>query len=755
MKLGIPIDIKITLRHFDFSRQFAVRDIYDALVELITNSDDSYHRLYKKQLISNDGGPILIEICEQRKGEPSLIIIHDKAEGMTLETMSEKFGDVGSRRSEEGDRGFMGRGAKDCTVLGRMIIESIKEEKYYKCELTTKPQFIPWEDGRSVNKVQEIRKRLGIERGNGTVITLQVEPQYRIPHVATIVRDLPWHYALRDILSEYSPTKLRIRNLNYPEMKPEKIIYRQPMAELVYDDNFIVPSYPEAKAELKIWRANEPFEDPSERLRRSGLLIKGERAIHECSLLYSGLEKEPYAKRYLGRLKCDFIDRLLNEYDKRRENNEPHPPENPYLLIDPNRQTGLRRDHPFTKALFQIPSERLRQLIEKDKEQDKGMLKEIASKETQKRLDQLAKAANKFLTQQVEDIEELTIDDKVDKDFFAKKGVLIFPTYLNIAIGQIRSLTFYVNRSIFDKEGCEVMVTSDDPAVSVLDTPFRLRLHPKRNDRLIGTFRIRGESLKESVCLQARNSGLPEGEAMVKVVENKIEEHEFTTSLEFEHKLYQVREASSKTLRLFAKYPELVTQDYIINVVSSDNESVQIKGHCHIVPVEGSNYAIGEVVVQGRRLQSKGVVITASINGDKAITKVKVTQKGESGVPIKFTIVSKPLGIYRAAWSVQEPNLLEISASHDSIRRYLGPPPDFLGQEKAYFRVLLAEIIAESVCRKALEMAVKTQPWDFKDDFVGNPEVVVNTVLSHLQRRMRDFVATAHSVMLGITEIEQ
>lgn len=171
--------------------------------------------------------------------------------------------------------------------------------------------------------------------------------------------------------------------------------------------------------------------------------------------------------------------------------------------------------------------------------------------------------------------------------------------------------------------------------------------------------------------------------------------------------------------------------------------------------MEGSNYAVGEVVVQGRRLQGKAVEITASINGDKAITKVKVTQKDDSGVPIRFKIVSKPLGIYRAAWSAQEPNLLEISAVHDSIKRYLGPAPDYLGQEEPYFRVLLAEIVAESVCRRALELEVKTKPWDFKDDFIGSPEIVVNTVLSHLKRRVRDFVAIAHSIMLGMTEIEK
>lgn len=751
MKLGVPIDVKISLRHFDFSRQFAVRDIYDALVELITNSDDSYHRLYRKQLRSEDGGPILIEICEQRKKDPSLITIYDKAEGMTLETMYEKFSDIGSRRSEEGDRGFMGRGAKDCTVLGRMIIESIKEGKYYKCELTAKPQFIPWENGKNVSR--GIREELNIERGNGTVVRLEVASQHKIPHVVTIMRDLPWHYALRDILSEYNPTKLLIRNLNDIKLKSEKIVNRNPEAELICNETFIVPGYSKAKAKLKIWKTSEPLEDPSERFRRSGLMIKGERAIHECSLLYPGLEKEPYAKRYFGKLECDYIDCLLNEYDEQRENNEPHPPENPVLLIDPNRQNGLRRDHPFTKSLFQIPSERLRQFIEKDRDHDQDTQKEIANNKTQKRLDQLAKAASKFLSQQVEELEELTIGDKIDDKFFIKKGVLIFPTYLNIAIGQIRSLTFYVNRSIFDKEGHEVIIISDDPAVSVLDVPFKLRVHPKRNDRLTGTFRIRGESIEEAVCLQVKSEGVPEAEAMVKVVENKIDEHEFSASLEFEHKLYSVKEASSKTLRLYARYPELITQDTIVDVMSSDSESVPIKGLCHISPVEGSNYAVGEVLIQGCRLQSKAVEIRASINGDKTIAKVKVIQKDESGIPLDFKIVSKSLGIYRAAWSVQEPNILEISAIHDSIKRYLGPTPDYSGQDEHYFRVLLAEIIAESVCRRALELEIKAKPWDFKDDFVGNPEVIANTVLSHLQKRMRDFVATAHSIMLPTGEI--
>ena len=143
MEIGKPIDLIFTNRYYDFQRQQAIRDVFDALVELITNPDDSYGRLYKKQLRTENGGPILIDISKQKKGATSLVIVRDKAEGMTLEEMKLKFGNVGTRRSEEGDRGFMSRGAKDCTALGKLMIESIKDEKYHKCELTTKPQFVP------------------------------------------------------------------------------------------------------------------------------------------------------------------------------------------------------------------------------------------------------------------------------------------------------------------------------------------------------------------------------------------------------------------------------------------------------------------------------------------------------------------------------------------------------------------------------------------------------------------------------------
>jgi len=635
-----------------------------------------------------------------------------------------------------------------------MTVESIKDDKYYKCELTAKPQLIPQTDKKSAT--EEIRKTLGIERGNGTVIILKIEAQHKIPRIDTIVRDLPWHFALRDILSEHSPTKVLIKNLNNPKIKPEKAVYRQPEGELVCDERFAVPGYPDAIAKLKIWKAPAPFDDPADKsFRRSGISIKGKRAIHECSLLYPGFEKDQYALKYFGRLECDDIDKVLEEYDERLKNDKTHPADNPTLLIDPNRQMGLIREHPFTQSLFQIPKERLKSLIDKEKEQAQTSNAEVVSKETKDRLNDLAKAASKFLTQQIEDLEELTTGEEADENFFRKQGVLIYPTYPKVAISEIRSLTFYVNRHLFNKEGQGVEVKSDNPALSVLDSPFKLRAHPKKSDRLIGSFRVKGEKINEGVLIETNCEGLPAAQAIVQVVENRLEDHIFTAPLEFEHKSYQVKEGSSRNLKLFAKCPELVNQETIINVASSDSASVPVIGRCHVVPIAGTNYAMGEATIKGRRLIKDTITIIASINGDKAVTKVKVIQKEEKGVKIEIDLRDEDFGNFRALWAEHEgkPNLLLISARHDSIKRYLKYNPEtkeWEGDKMPHFRILLAEIITESVCRKALRLETESKPWEFRFADLKDDHLITDAVVAQLQKRIRNFAAIAHSIMLEV-----
>ena len=111
-KSGIPNewDLGTTRRYTRQNMERAMRmQIERGLVELITNSDDSYRDLEEQgQKIS---GKIRIEIERKRK-EYSVVRVRDRATGISREEMFYKLGTLGRRTSgfEKGKarRGFMG-----------------------------------------------------------------------------------------------------------------------------------------------------------------------------------------------------------------------------------------------------------------------------------------------------------------------------------------------------------------------------------------------------------------------------------------------------------------------------------------------------------------------------------------------------------------------------------------------------------------------------------------------------------------------
>jgi len=146
------------------------------LVELITNSDDSYRDLEEKGAQSSR--KMRIEIERRKLGQPSVLIVRDKAEGMTREEMFQKLGTLGKRTSgfEKGRprRGLHGRGARDVAAFGPVHFGCVKDEDYnhlvippsLKCRFTqSHPKKV----------TSDIRKKLHILRGNGTVVT-EVDP---------------------------------------------------------------------------------------------------------------------------------------------------------------------------------------------------------------------------------------------------------------------------------------------------------------------------------------------------------------------------------------------------------------------------------------------------------------------------------------------------------------------------------------------------------------------------------------------------
>lgn len=645
----------------------------------------------------------------------------------------------------------MGRGARDCTALGDVTFTSIKADRLSQCRLTHDLKFILEVDSRKATS--DDREALGLTRGNGTSVRIELATGTRLPRFDSLAADLPWHYSLRDIMSTSSDSRVLLRRLGTKEQQP--LAYHAPEGERVVDEEYPIHGYPGARAHLTIWRAPEPLDESrgGTRFERFGIIIKGRRAIHECSLLTDELRRNPLARRYFGRIDCAYLDDLLQQFEGAREQGTTTP-ENPCLLIDPNRRTGLERKHPFVTLLLQLPIQRLQQLITKDREEQQRQAKQVANHETLQRLSRLAKLAGRFLKQQLDDIEQLSTGDSLDESAFTKTGISIYPTYPRLILGQERSLSVYVKKALVRDENQLMFVTTDAPeSVQVLDSPLLLRPHPKFDDRLIGSFRLKGIGLCDDALIATSCPGLPVAEACVRVAADTPADREFTAPLEFERHDYHVRVNSRKTLRVYARYPELLLEPTTARIESSEPDKVATIGGCRLVPVAGTNYAEGEVKLEGRVLKGKAK-ITVTINTHSAQTNVKVVDQSEEpkGIPINIELCGEDFGKFRARWAdhLGKPNLLLISAVHRSLARYLGREGDgYPGQDAPMFRVLLAEIVAESICRKALTLEARERPYDFHFTDLAEPHAIIDDVFGHLHQRLRDFVADAHAIMLS------
>ena len=267
MKKGQSRDLSIARRYGQISAQYSIQDVSDLLVELITNADDSYRRLHEQGLSDSDRGRILIEVERRRTGASSVVVVSDRAEG--IDDLDAAVGRMGERTSATGDRGFMARGLKDCAALGLVTINSIRDGAHKKAEITPDLKYTPYATGRNARPTKEERKRLGIPH-NGTRVEVVLKPSVPVAQKQTFARELPWHFALRDIFTEGSVL------LRVGDEKPQPINRVGPEAELVADDEYEVPGYDGIRARFQLFKSNAPLDDPADkRFRRSGILVAG------------------------------------------------------------------------------------------------------------------------------------------------------------------------------------------------------------------------------------------------------------------------------------------------------------------------------------------------------------------------------------------------------------------------------------------------------------------------------------------------
>ncbi len=695
-------------RYWHQNAKAAIRDIFDALVELITNVDDRYVVLKKR-------GRIEIDIERRRGGADNTIRVRDFADGMTLKVMNEKLLKVGGRVSgmAEGHavRGTNSRGAKDVAVLGGVVFESIAADGcYHRCEISARGRFKP--DPDPVPATTEIREQLGIPKGTGTVVTLSVNSKIAaIPQHETLRERLERLIPLQDIFSS-SDREVVLRDLN--KKREDRIQAAQPQGHEVLDRRLAVPGYPDATAKLVVRRSKERFDTTESRLfRRGGILIKSSHAIHEATYLAPELEHDPHAAMFFGRLQCDYLERLWNDYDDRFEKNLEPTPENPGYVIDPMRRGGLTREHPFVKALFAEALRAFRPLVDEERGQQEKKKSAIESDKTRQRLRSLEKEAAKFMNRYRDEEEESREpDDRVPDSSFRRKGFSLSPPFAQLVVGKQTRFWFNVDQKAFPEiaagELVEVECSSREIASS--ERFVNLESHPTQQGALRAVWHVKGLEPTAAATVSARTETI-QAESTIEVLSSERERFSHVTSFCFERKAYTVRTDGSRRITLLAPYPSVVSERSPFEL-SCSNETFKFSGERVLVPQPELGIAICKLRVTTSKPEIKGKLL-ARFATSTAEAEIVSSEPLNSALVIKLDDVGGDWN-QRAIWSGNS-NTLVVAARHPALRRYLGPPPEFPGQEQPHFRVLLAEIVADAVCSRLISKNADTKPDEYTD----------------------------------------
>ena len=721
--------LEVASRRVVQDAKLAIRDVYDAIVELVTNSDDRYQILGTK-------GRVEIELGRQGKGQPSILRVRDFADGMTTEQMNRKLGRIGGRVSgmETGKavRGTNSRGAKDIAALGTVTFESIAGDgRTHTCRIFPNLEYEA-EDSRRVTA--KLRKRLGIGEGTGTLVTIEIEPSHRIPKIDTLVPSVAQLVRLRDIVWQ-EQTTLVVRGLK--KEGDREVGLHRPAGKRRVSRTFRVPGYPGARAKLVISRARTRFRSARNRFRLGGILVKSRHAIHEATLFDRSLEWDSHAQWFYGRLTCEAIDDLWNEYDERQASGEPHPPENPVPILDPSRKTGLTPDHPFVEALYKRALTMLRPLVEEERtREERERARSVESQKTRKRLNALERAANRFM----EDFsdEDMSRDPKGREkgSRFQIRGYSLSPQYAQVVRDQSFKCWLTVRSEAFPEigEGEAVQVESLTDEIRADATEVPLETVEAQEGALRATWSVKALEATPATGLEAR-VGPIKAESTIAVLESEAERYEDVTGLQFERKGYRIRGGSRRTIRLLAPIAlaRSAGRDFDLALSSDD---FRVSGARKLVLSASLGIAVCKLTVAVLDDGAAPTRVVARLGEHEAETELRAAPAAGAGIVIKLEDVDH--GALRYRWNKNE---LEIGARHPALKRYLGPKAEqYPGQDSLHFRVLLAEVVAEALCARRLQGNIEANPRDFDgmswDDYYR-----------HFARMMSEFLPKAHGLM--------
>ncbi len=449
------------------------KDVLRALVEIITNSNDSYTRLDDRGKPAS--GEIMIDVW--RKHKNSVIRVRDFAEGLDDVRMDKVVGTYGEATSGMKEdlhvRGMWGRGLKDAIFgLGYGYVNSIRNDILYRSSLLLKEGVPTFDLDEPIPATEELRAKYGIPDGNGTIIEIIVSREdVKIPQFENMRNYLQRHFELRTIMANQSRLIILRHLTGADKIKDEHVLsYKPPKGEMVLDEQFEIEGYP-ASARLQLLRSSIQLSTRGEEgdYADAGLLVISQGTVISLTMLK--FENDPYASFFYGSLECDYLHDLL-------KNDEP--------VLTATRD-GINWSLPFARALKQTVEERIEPLVQVERAraiQDEQLK---LDKQLRKKLDKTVRELNVIASSELSE-RRASSDGKPEPP---PSGLEFAPARIYVQTGQQVLLTLRAHISEKIHDGAKVFVVSNNPEVDVL-TP-KVKIEATKDHPQIGIAKIQVE----------------------------------------------------------------------------------------------------------------------------------------------------------------------------------------------------------------------------------------------------------------------
>lgn len=680
--------IEADQRHLVRSVQTAIQgDVIKALVELITNSDDSYCDL--EDMGEKPSG--IIEILYRKDGYCCNFVVRDEAEGMSREEIKKSFGEksYGAATSglKEGKqrRGYFGQGAKDALAGmkdGELI--TIKDNKTTECRVYVENNKLLGELEDTIDATEDLRNQYNI-KGNGTIAFFTADPERtgKVPRFNSVQEELSNNYMLRKIM--LNPRR-KIYLLNNNEGERRRLKYKLPEGIEILSEDFeiVYKSYPNFKIHMSVWRSeNELIQSGDD--RSGGLLIVDDANVVLDISLYKN-DNEPLATRFFGEVIINNFVELLKKEES--------------VLTE--ERNGLAKRHNFNQSFITEIEKRLENKIDEEKKRKQKEAQTKFDSEEAKRYKKAFQVLNEIAKVEAEAILSLgeNPDDPIDN---VPDGFCLYPSSAQITVGKRYAFQLRIDTKIV-RHGSIIKLSCTSSKIKLETQEIKLTLND--GSGIIRKY-ITVTALEPSIqgVLRASTGSLIK-EAKIFVVPEK--ELLFDEGMSFQPESITLRPNKPRKVFLLV-YIKMIEGGSVIKF-SSDNESIQIsKSEIQVNDADAERHvAKYEIEVWGEG-EGQKAMITAEHGQYMALLEAFVQSKEDS--------TKEPTGMFsdpefsydldppqRTRYS-PETGKVTIYANFQSVFHYLGEGCKYKNTMAA--QVFIADIVAErcffEIARKKVE----------------------------------------------------